>query len=355
MELVLSPRDRDVAAHHADPQQRHRLDHAGRPIPMAAIATSTGSTRARRRRPRRRRGDGGRRRPPVPRGRRRGGGGQLPYWGKYVYHDNNRDINLSQLSMRAITDWYFTAHPPIMHDLHEAQPLMYTYSGGPPQNPNLDPILFARAAVLLELGAGADDEVGHAGRVHARVHGRLVAGLPRLGRLQPQRHDADVRDAVGREPRRADGGRQRAAGARRRQARAGDAAVRGAATPARQPRRAGDDAGGGRGGGAAVDAAARRARRRRGAAPARRGRCSGAPAAGGAAARRRWSAADARPIPTGTRRRPAARVVSRHSDSAGRDRARSRAATTRTTWRPACCRAPAHVDVPATSCSRTST
>ena len=68
---------------------------------------------------------------------------QLPYWGKYVYHDNNRDINLSQVSMRAIIDWYFTAHPPIMHDLHEAQPLMYTYSGGPPQNPNLDPILFA--------------------------------------------------------------------------------------------------------------------------------------------------------------------------------------------------------------------
>jgi hypothetical protein len=30
-----------------------------------------------------------------------------------------------------------------MHDLHEAQPLMYTYSGGMPQNPNLDPLLFA--------------------------------------------------------------------------------------------------------------------------------------------------------------------------------------------------------------------
>src|SRR5207237_3694449 len=25
----------------------------------------------------------------------------------------------------------------------EAQPLLYTFSGGPPQNPNLDPILFA--------------------------------------------------------------------------------------------------------------------------------------------------------------------------------------------------------------------
>ncbi len=70
------------------------------------------------------------------------GGAQLPYWGKYVFHDNNRDINLSQISMRAITDWYYTAHPPIMHDLHEAEPLMYIYSGGPPQNPNLDPILF---------------------------------------------------------------------------------------------------------------------------------------------------------------------------------------------------------------------
>jgi hypothetical protein len=81
------------------------------------------------------------------RGGGRGGGGggscSLPYWGKYVYHDNNRDINLSQQQMRAITDWYFTAHPPILHDLHESLTLMYTYSGGPPQNPNLDPLLFA--------------------------------------------------------------------------------------------------------------------------------------------------------------------------------------------------------------------
>jgi hypothetical protein len=81
--------------------------------------------------------------PGGPGGRGRDNGvGSLPYWGRYVYHDNNRDINLSQVSMRAITDWYYTAHPPIMHDLHESLALMYTYSGGPPQNPNLDPILF---------------------------------------------------------------------------------------------------------------------------------------------------------------------------------------------------------------------
>src|SRR5262245_39560823 len=73
----------------------------------------------------------------------RGGGPALPYWGKYVYHDNNRDINLSQVPMRALVDWYFTAYPPIMHDLHESQPLLYTYSGAAPQNPNLDPILFS--------------------------------------------------------------------------------------------------------------------------------------------------------------------------------------------------------------------
>ena len=67
----------------------------------------------------------------------------VPYWGRYAYHDNNRDINLVLVQMRAIVDWYFTAYPPIMHDLHEALPLLYTYSGAAPQNPNLDPLLFA--------------------------------------------------------------------------------------------------------------------------------------------------------------------------------------------------------------------
>src|SRR6185369_17102444 len=80
--------------------------------------------------------------PPAP-GRGANPMGALPYWGKYVYHDNNRDINIKLVQMRAIVDWYFTAHPPIMHDLHEAQPLLYTYSGAAPQNPNLDPLLFA--------------------------------------------------------------------------------------------------------------------------------------------------------------------------------------------------------------------
>ncbi|MFN0178342.1 MAG: M14 family zinc carboxypeptidase [Gemmatimonadales bacterium] len=89
--------------------------------------------------------------PPPPRDSTRGTQGlppsrfipPVPYWGRYAYHDNNRDINLVLVQMRAIADWYFTAYPPIMHDLHESLPLLYTYSGAAPQNPNLDPILFA--------------------------------------------------------------------------------------------------------------------------------------------------------------------------------------------------------------------
>ena len=69
--------------------------------------------------------------------------GGPPYWGKYVFHDNNRDINFSQVSMRNLLAWYLRTHPPIMHDLHESIPFLYTYSGQAPQNPNLDPILFA--------------------------------------------------------------------------------------------------------------------------------------------------------------------------------------------------------------------
>src|SRR5437764_13724074 len=66
-----------------------------------------------------------------------------PYWGKYIFHDNNRDINYSQVTMRNWLEFYLQWHPPIMHDLHESQPLLYTFSGQAPQNPTLDPILYA--------------------------------------------------------------------------------------------------------------------------------------------------------------------------------------------------------------------
>ncbi len=65
-----------------------------------------------------------------------------PYWGKYIFHDNNRDINYTGLSARNLLGFYLQWHPPVMHDLHESVPFLYTFSGQAPQNPALDPILF---------------------------------------------------------------------------------------------------------------------------------------------------------------------------------------------------------------------
>jgi hypothetical protein len=44
--------------------------------------------------------------------------------------------------MRDLLDWYLEWHPPIMHELHESVPFLYTFSGQAPQNPTLDPILY---------------------------------------------------------------------------------------------------------------------------------------------------------------------------------------------------------------------
>jgi hypothetical protein len=66
-----------------------------------------------------------------------------PYWGKYTFHDNNRDGNYSQVTMQNWLKHYLEWNPPIVHDLHESLPFLYTFSGQPPQNPNLDPILYA--------------------------------------------------------------------------------------------------------------------------------------------------------------------------------------------------------------------
>ncbi len=139
----VSPGDRNVAADQADSRERDRVgDAAGRsrrPRSQRRLVLSDAGAadggRARRRCTRRRWWRSRRRRRTRWRCRVRTGASTC-------YHDNNRDINLSQKSMRAIADWYFTAHPPIMHDLHESLALLYTYSGAAPQNPNLDPILF---------------------------------------------------------------------------------------------------------------------------------------------------------------------------------------------------------------------
>jgi len=64
-----------------------------------------------------------------------------PYWGKYVFHDNNRDgIQVSQPLTQQVFDVFFEYYPVITHDLHESFPFLYIYSGTGPFNSNYDPI-----------------------------------------------------------------------------------------------------------------------------------------------------------------------------------------------------------------------
>ncbi|HYW52118.1 MAG TPA: M14 family zinc carboxypeptidase, partial [Gemmatimonadaceae bacterium] len=65
----------------------------------------------------------------------------LPYWGKYVAHDNNRDgmaltLELSRSFLKTFLDW----RPTVTHDLHESVPFLYTSTGTGPYNTEYDAI-----------------------------------------------------------------------------------------------------------------------------------------------------------------------------------------------------------------------
>jgi hypothetical protein len=65
----------------------------------------------------------------------------LPYWGKYVAHDNNRDGMGQFLAMtknveKVANEW----KPTILLDLHETANLLYASTGTGPYNEQLDPI-----------------------------------------------------------------------------------------------------------------------------------------------------------------------------------------------------------------------
>jgi len=84
-----------------------------------------------------------------------------PYWGRYVFHDNNRDTHQVALELsRAVNRMFFDFHPTVVHDLHESIPLLQTWNGTGPFNNNLDPILineffemaFAEIGALTSMG-----------------------------------------------------------------------------------------------------------------------------------------------------------------------------------------------------------
>jgi len=64
-----------------------------------------------------------------------------PYWGKYVFHDNNRDIEVSQPLTKNAIKMFLDWHPQVALDLHESIPYLYVSTGTGPFYPALDPIL----------------------------------------------------------------------------------------------------------------------------------------------------------------------------------------------------------------------
>src|SRR6202165_4025839 len=72
-----------------------------------------------------------------------------PYWSKYAFVDINRDTHQqTHETTRAVHRMFHEWHPTVVHDLHEGSPLMMTWNGTGPYNPNIDPITYTE---FLEL------------------------------------------------------------------------------------------------------------------------------------------------------------------------------------------------------------
>jgi hypothetical protein len=64
-----------------------------------------------------------------------------PYWSKYAFVDINRDAHQqTHETTKAVHRMFHEWHPTVVHDLHEAIPLMVTWNGTGPYNPHIDPI-----------------------------------------------------------------------------------------------------------------------------------------------------------------------------------------------------------------------
>lgn len=66
-----------------------------------------------------------------------------PYWSKYTFVDINRDTHQqTHETTKAVHRMFHEWHPTVVHDLHEGSPLMLTWNGTGPYNPNIDAITY---------------------------------------------------------------------------------------------------------------------------------------------------------------------------------------------------------------------
>ena len=65
---------------------------------------------------------------------------RVPFWGKYTFHDNNRDmISISQPEMENGANAFFEWHPIVVQDNHESIAFLYVSSGTGPYNRHYHP------------------------------------------------------------------------------------------------------------------------------------------------------------------------------------------------------------------------
>ncbi|HEX9565099.1 MAG TPA: M14 family zinc carboxypeptidase [Gemmatimonadaceae bacterium] len=75
----------------------------------------------------------------------------MMYWGKYVQHDNNRDGMGQFLALtRHIEKFGLEWKPTVLHDLHEAQTLLYASTGTGPYNEGVDAITINEWWILAQ-------------------------------------------------------------------------------------------------------------------------------------------------------------------------------------------------------------
>ena len=118
-----------------------------------------------------------------------------PYWGHYVFHDNNRDTHQKALALtRAVHGMFYDYHPQVVHDLHESIPLLHTWNGTGPYNANLDPIAIGEWLETSFHEVQALTSPRHAGRLDLGI--RRVWGLHYLDSvaIEPQLPGPRLRD-----------------------------------------------------------------------------------------------------------------------------------------------------------------
>jgi len=72
-----------------------------------------------------------------------------PYWSKYAFVDINRDTHQqTHETTKAVQRMFHEWHPVVVHDLHESVPLLMSWNGTGPYNPNIDPITYSEFLAL---------------------------------------------------------------------------------------------------------------------------------------------------------------------------------------------------------------